>query len=470
MTSYEGMVVLNYRLERQLGAGGFGTVYLAEHVELGRKAACKILRRELVGHGDAVERFFREARAACAIGHRAIVEIENFGRLPDGEPFYLMAYVAGESLARRIQRAPLQLAEGLAVFEPIAGALAAAHAAQIIHRDIKPDNIMVREEDGRIVDVKLLDFGIAKLVASAHALQALSQSSLVIGTPLFMSPEQARDASRVDASSDVYSFAATVYAAFAGRPPLVADNLVNLVLKLQVESPTPLAQLAPHVPARLADVVARCLAKEPSRRPRTITAAWTEMRDALVSAVGSGHPGVAVTLQEPVVRASHRRWFPLAVLALLAAGTVAVYLVFVANRPADDSPIAALPPAPAPTDAAIAGHVEDAHDAPEPVAIVPPEVDAGVPPAQSPRHHGPTETKKTNVVAEVRAPTPPADAPPASPPPASPCDADRFHKIAREDAPSEAEIQAALASLRQCKTSFDPERYQQLQRELLRKL
>src|SRR5262249_47542385 len=95
MTSYENTVVLNYGLVRQLGAGGFGTVYLAEHVELGRKAACKILKRELVGHADAVERFFREARAACAIGHRAIVEIENFGRLTDGEPFYLMEYVAG---------------------------------------------------------------------------------------------------------------------------------------------------------------------------------------------------------------------------------------------------------------------------------------------------------------------------------------------------------------------------------------
>jgi hypothetical protein len=462
MASYEDTIVLNYRLVRQLGAGGFGTVYLAEHVELGRKAACKILRRELVGHGEAVERFFREAKAACAIGHRAIVDIENFGRLPDGEPFYLMEYVPGESLARRIQRAPLQLAEALAVFAPVAGALAAAHDALIIHRDIKPDNIMVCEERGRIVDVKLLDFGIAKLVARANEVNPLSQSSLTIGTPLFMSPEQARDASRVGAATDVYSFGATVFAALAGRPPFVADTIAELVLQLQVDAPPPLAQLAPHVPARLAAAVARCLEKEPGRRFPSMIAAWSEMRDAIVGAVGSGD-GLAVTVQEPTeTPARSRRWVAPVALAVVAAGGIAGYFAF-RSPPAIEAPVVAHAAAPD----AVAPEVVVLPDAAEPPdateqVVAAPEVDAGVAHASPPRHR-PTKIPVDAASAQPAPPPPDAAAP-------SGCDEERFRKIARQDAPSESEVRVALAGLAACKGQFSPALYQALQRELLKKL
>jgi hypothetical protein len=287
--SYAGTIVFSYRLVRQLGEGGFGTVYLAEHTELGRRSACKILHREYATKPEVVDRFFREAKAVCAIGHRAIIEIENFGRLPTGEPFYLMEYFPGQALADRVARAPLSADEAIAVFEPVASALAAAHAKQIIHRDLKPENIMVLEDERRIVDVKLLDFGIAKLAGESDAVR--SRSGVAMGTPAFMSPEQARDAKAVDARSDVYSFAATIYAAFAGRPPFVSNSVAGTLIKVQTEPPEPLVRHAPTAPVVLQDALERCMSKQPDDRPATIGDAWGEIQMAL-----RGHAVVAATL------------------------------------------------------------------------------------------------------------------------------------------------------------------------------
>jgi len=277
--SHEGTVVLNYRLGRKLGEGGFGAVYLAEHTELGRKSACKVLHREFASKPEVVDRFFREAKSVCAIGHRAIIEIENFGRLPSGEPFYLMEYFPGEALSDRVDRVRLRPDEALVVFEPVASALTAAHAKHIIHRDLKPENIMVLEEGGRIIDVKLFDFGIAKLVGEADSVR--SRSGLAMGTPSYMSPEQARDAKGVDIRTDVYSFGATVYAAFAGRPPFAGDSVAGVLLKVQTDPPFPLAQLVPGVPPRLQAILERCLAKDPAQRPASIDEAWREIRATL---------------------------------------------------------------------------------------------------------------------------------------------------------------------------------------------
>jgi eukaryotic-like serine/threonine-protein kinase len=279
MAGYEGHVVLNYRLTRKLGSGGFGAVYLAEQLELGRRAACKILHPQFSREPAVVDRFFREARTICEIGHRAIVTIENFGRLPAGEPFYLMELAPGRSLRRIVEERWLTSEQLVAIFDPIADALAAAHAKQIVHRDLKPDNLMVHIEDERVGDVRLLDFGIAKLMDRDGA---NSITGTVMGTPAYMAPEQAIDAKHVDARADIYAFAATVYTAIARRPPFTDAAIAALLLKAQTQTAPSLAALRPGVPAALDAVVARCLAKDREHRPPTIGDAWSSIRAVLV--------------------------------------------------------------------------------------------------------------------------------------------------------------------------------------------
>jgi len=367
MGRYENTIVLNYRLTQKLGEGGFGTVFLAEHTELGRKAACKILHREYAEQTEVVERFFREAKAVCAIGHKAIIDIENFGRLPDGEPFYLMEFFPGESLMDRAKRQPLRVDEAVTVFDPVASALAAAHAKQIIHRDLKPENIMILEEDGAITDVKLLDFGIAKLVHEGDSVR--SRTNVAMGTPAYMPPEQARDAKSVDQRGDVYSFAATVFASFAGRPPFVADSVAGVILKVQVDPVPSLVQLAPHVPASVQAAIEQCMDKDVTKRPPTIKEAWRTIRTALGAApvmAASSNPGLAVTLapdapsmvvkgpalattlgsaaaQDLTTPPSRRRWLlPVAGLVVLGGGVAIFAVTRGANHVAlDAGPVAA---------------------------------------------------------------------------------------------------------------------------------
>jgi len=505
MAGYEGTVVLNYRLVRKLGEGGFGAVFLAEHTELGRKVACKILHREFADKADIVERFFREARSVCAIGHRAIVQIENFGRLPDGEPFYLMEYLSGESLADRIKRRPLRVEEALAVFEPVASALAAAHAKQIIHRDLKPENIMIREERGMIVDVKLLDFGVAKLAQEADAVR--SRSGVPMGTPSYMPPEQARDAKHVDERGDVYSFAATMYAAFAGRPPFVADSVAGVILKVQVESPPPLRQLAPHVPGRLQQVLERCLAKEPQRRPPTIHEAWGAIRAASgVSASPAPahlHPGVAVTLPDdaslptvPPGAAAHvattlgssagqqshasskrNRWIWITgLVAVSGAGLAVAALVgfggsgsgsgsTLTSRVAIDAAIVsqtiAVDAAPAPTLDAFVVPVEP----PDPVvtADITPTVTPPQPAKNRPHKPDPPKPDPARLDRPKPART-------ATDPPALDCSVDSFARIYNAASPPDTEVNAALARLKQCQSQLPPEQFKLIQRQLVGKL
>ncbi|MCW5803141.1 MAG: serine/threonine protein kinase [Deltaproteobacteria bacterium] len=278
---YEGETVLNYRLTEKLGEGGFGAVYLAEHVDLGRRAAIKILHPQYAREPSVVERFFREARAVCAIGHRAIVQIENFGTLPAGEPFYLMEYFPGRSLQQECKVRVLDGEQLVAIFDPVADALGAAHARNIIHRDLKPDNIMVRFDGDRVGDVRLLDFGVAKLMDIGDTAGSVTGSAM--GTPNFMAPEQAIDAKNVDVRADVYAFGATVFAAIAGRPPFVGSSVPAIMVMVQMDPPPPLRELVPEAPPAVEATLARCLAKSRDYRPPTVAAAWSELRAALLA-------------------------------------------------------------------------------------------------------------------------------------------------------------------------------------------
>ena len=281
--SYVGAIALNYRLVRKLGEGGFGAVYLAEHIELGRRVACKILHPQFARDPSQVERFFREARAVCAIGHPTIAAIENFGRLDAGEPFYLMEFFPGRPLSELAGERRLDAAQLVAVFDPIASALGAAHDKGIIHRDLKPDNIMVMMDGERVAGVRLLDFGIAKLLDAVDGVASLS--GFPMGTPAYMAPEQALDSKSVDLRADVYAFGATVFATIAGRPPFVAPSVAALLLRVQTTPATSLRELMPGVPEVLDRAIARCLEKEPDARPPSVAVAWAGIRVVLLDQV-----------------------------------------------------------------------------------------------------------------------------------------------------------------------------------------
>ncbi len=278
---YEGTVVLNYKLTKKLGEGGFGAVYLAEQVDLGRRAAVKILHPQYAREPSVVERFFREARAVLEIGHRAIIGIENYGTLPAGEPFYLMEYFPGASLGQLSSERWLSSAQLIAAFDPVADALSAAHAKHIVHRDLKPDNIMIRIADDKVADVRLLDFGIAKLLDGDTR---YSVTGSAMGTPAFMAPEQALDAKNVDERADVYSFGATVYTALCGQPPFDGTSTAAVLIRVQTDMAPLIASFRPGVPDELDAAIRRCLAKQREHRPASVAEAWATIRAALAAA------------------------------------------------------------------------------------------------------------------------------------------------------------------------------------------
>ncbi len=261
-------VAERYELVALLGVGAMGVVYKARHVHMRKWVALKLLHQELTAVASVRSRFEREAIAAGRISHRNVVAALDFGRIEDGAYYLVLEYVAGETLTAVLDRGRRwPLAQALVVAIQIAAALEAAHAEGVIHRDLKPDNVMVlREGDGELL-VKVLDFGIAKLWpgASSEELHAITQTGTVLGTPEYMAPEQATGEG-ADVRSDLYSLGVVLYRMLAGRPPFHGDT-VQATLMLQVSAEPP--PLPESLPAPLRAVVSRLLAKAPELRPAT---------------------------------------------------------------------------------------------------------------------------------------------------------------------------------------------------------
>jgi serine/threonine protein kinase len=259
-----------YRILQQIGAGGMGAVYLAEHVALGRRAAIKVLHPELSGRAEIVTRFFNEARAATAINDPGIVQIFDFGHHSDGSAYIVMELLDGESLERRLERmGVVAIRDALRVMRQVASSLGAAHARGIVHRDLKPDNIFVVRD----LEVpggeraKVLDFGIAKLIDDQGT--SRTHTSAVMGTPMYMSPEQCRGAGQVDQRSDVYSLGCVLFALVVGRPPFDAAGVGDIIaMHLREPAPAP-SQLRAGIPPEVDQLVLRCLAKDPALRFQT---------------------------------------------------------------------------------------------------------------------------------------------------------------------------------------------------------
>ena len=249
-----------YAVTGVLGRGGMGVVLSARHVDLGERVAIKFLNREHSAHAD---RFFREARAAARIRGEHVVRIFDVGRLESGEPYIVMEFLEGEDLADRLDRQQrLDATDVAAVLMDVCLALAEAHAAGIVHRDLKPANIFLAHGPDGSDLVKLLDFGVAKMPEAG----ALTQTSTVLGSPIYMSPEQLMASRNVDPRSDIWSLGVILYEALTAELPFLGDSLVHLALIVR-EKPTPSARaLRPELPEALDGVIATCLAKDRADR------------------------------------------------------------------------------------------------------------------------------------------------------------------------------------------------------------
>jgi len=273
-----------YLLTRELASGGGGTVYEAQHKLLGRKAAVKILRRELAASPQMVARFLREALAVNMIKHPSIVDIYEFGELPDGRPFYVMELLEGHDLRKLLtERGRFPPEEVLEILRPVCSALEAAHAQGIVHRDLKASNIHIMDSNGQRT-VKLLDFGIAKLMQPENAEAGLTVVGTRLGTSYTMAPEQIRG-DGVDPRTDIYALGVVLYHLLTGQYPFRAETMTDIE-RQHLETPPPRPSHAARVPPALDGVVLRAMDKNADRRFPTVKA----FIQALADAVGTKKP------------------------------------------------------------------------------------------------------------------------------------------------------------------------------------
>jgi len=272
-----------YRIERELGGGGMSRVFLAEETGLGRQVVVKVLPPELAA-GINAERFHREIQLAASLQHPHIVPLLAAGGVGDVF-YYTMPFVEGESLRIRLAReGKLPVRDAVRALREVAGALAYAHARGVVHRDIKPDNVLVSDHHALVTD-----FGVAKALSRSGGDAALTSLGAVLGTPAYMAPEQAAGDPNVDSRADIYALGAMGYEMLAGRPPFV-DLAPHRMLAAHVADPvTPVVEHRPDIPPDLAELVMRCLDKDPARRPQTAG----QVRDALETAAGRAEPTIA---------------------------------------------------------------------------------------------------------------------------------------------------------------------------------
>jgi eukaryotic-like serine/threonine-protein kinase len=264
-----------YRIEKKLGQGGMGAVYLAEHVLIHKRVAIKCLHAGLASNPEVVRRFHNEALAATAIGHPNIVDVTDMGYFPDGSVFMVLEFLEGRDWQDDLEASgpqdPMKVAHiGIQVAE----ALAAAGEKGIVHRDLKPENVFLIERQGDPNFVKVLDFGISKF---KDGLTGGTQTGQLMGTPYYMAPEQIRGAREITHHADLYSTGVMFYRALAGALPFEAQSLPELVLKIATESPVSVGVRRPDLPPRLVQLVDRMLLKDPRERPKN----FDEVADAL---------------------------------------------------------------------------------------------------------------------------------------------------------------------------------------------
>jgi serine/threonine-protein kinase len=358
-----------YQIVRRIGEGGMGAVYEAKHTLIGKRVAVKVLLEKFHTKSDFVARLLQEARLASSIGHENIVDVTDFGTTDDGRSFVVMEFLDGEALAQLIMReAPLPIERSLRIARQVASALGAAHRKGIFHRDVKPENVyLVRRGDADFV--KVVDFGISKAVKQggddAAESYRLTHTGLLLGTPLYMSPEQARGEEDLDHRVDIWALGVMLYECLTGEVPFRANNYLGIISQVLTHEAVPPSKLRPElgIPDAVEAVVMRAMEKDRTRRYQAMVDLERDLDRLLAGDQNVGLPLAGeITSHAPL--APPRRW-PLAVaasVALVAGVALAV------GRPATRAPVrpAAQPlaaaaavappavPAPAPAPAAVA--------------------------------------------------------------------------------------------------------------------
>jgi serine/threonine-protein kinase len=296
----------NYKSIALLGEGGMGAVYLAEHPGIGRRVAVKVLHKNYTRDEHLLARFLNEARAANAIRHPNIIEILDSGMLADGTPFLVMELLEGESLGTRLrQHGALSLPTAVDFAYQTASALGAAHVKGIVHRDLKPDNLFVVPDphDSNRQRIKVLDFGIAKLQQGSVGDSVKTRTGTLMGTPIYMSPEQCRGTRTVDQRSDIYSLGVIFYEMLVGQPPFVSEGFGDLVNMHLNVPPTPARSKRPEITPALDAIVMKMLAKNPEDR-------YAEMADFQAALKTSGSHQI---VSSPDLARTHAKAHPVTV-------------------------------------------------------------------------------------------------------------------------------------------------------------
>jgi serine/threonine-protein kinase len=350
----------SYRLLKQIGEGGMGRVFVAEHTRLGRRVALKMLRSEFAGNIEAVKRFFAEARAVNRIRHENIIEVSDFVENEQGRSYYIMELLEGvdlRNLQERLGVIPLPRALRIAI--QVCRGIAAAHDAGVVHRDLKPDNVfLVSRGDGTDL-VKLLDFGVAKLASptSLDASTFKTNAGIVVGTPLYMSPEQATGKS-VDHRTDIYALGVILFEMVTGQRPFHADNFGELLVKQMTESPprpSKLRSLRQAIPRELEQVILACLEVEPADRPASMKEIEARLQQLALRYTSASQP------PPPKPRLTGRAFLALGALVLTAAmAVVASAARHPGRKPAPGAAIASA--APSAVSATAAAHAKPKGD------------------------------------------------------------------------------------------------------------
>jgi serine/threonine protein kinase len=314
-----------YRVGRAIGHGGMGVVYEAESLAGDERFAVKILDREWSKDAAVVGRFAREGRAASAAANEHIVRVLD-GGTQDGCPYLVMELLQGEDLGKRLRRdKTLPVAEATRVVADVLCGLAAAHARGIVHRDLKPDNVILVEREGRPPVAKIVDFGMSKIDRAPGATEPLelTRKGIVVGTPLYMSPEQVRASANLDARSDLYSVGAVLFELLAGRPPHVGPTYEQILLAICTEDAPDVRRWAPGVSRELAAFVAKAMAREPAER--------FQSADAMIAAL-AGVVGVAPKDPHVRRRRARIRLVVAASVAMLAGAIITLLAVALVGR------------------------------------------------------------------------------------------------------------------------------------------
>ncbi len=382
----EGDVLGSYQLVRLLGEGSMGRVFQARHTLLGRQVAIKILRPEQYRNSDLIQRFFQEARTVNQINHEHIVEIFDFVQEPGADGprsvYCVMELLGGTSLSKLLATGPLGIQRSLNIVRQLCEALAAAHKVGVVHRDVKPDNIFIIERAGQRDYVKVLDFGVAKLLSPLGEAPVIStMDGAIIGTPTCMSPEQAAGLA-VDHRSDIWAVGVILYEALTGRLPFDAQTFGALAAQIITKPPPPMPAAAPggdRIPPALTALVLRCLEKDPVARPQSML----ELRDGLLAACAPTvvvAPAVAaaprpVSAPRPVVEKPRSSRAGLVVVAaLVALGGAGAFVWFkrpFAAQVVPPTPVAVVAPIVAPTPTPVEPAPVKPEPDPEPAPVKP---------------------------------------------------------------------------------------------------